>query len=72
MRRIGPWRMLANASIPRLEVLSVPSGHSVLVEIEDMQPCDQLVLRFEMKSLKGEPITQEVYLTVHKVPESRR
>lgn len=49
-----------------------PSGHSVLVEIEDMQPCDQLVLRFEMKSLKGEPITQDVYLTVHKVPESRR
>ncbi|MFT5734413.1 MAG: glucose/arabinose dehydrogenase/cytochrome c553 [Planctomycetota bacterium] len=45
------------------------SGRKVVVELEDMQPCDQLFLQFELQGPGGEPAAQEVYLTVHKVPE---
>lgn len=46
-----------------------PGGRKLLIEFADMRPCHQLFLRFEVQGAAGEPIAQDVYLTVHKVPE---
>ena len=45
------------------------SGQKVLVELETTGPCHQLLLQFELQAPTGEPLTQDVYLTVHEVPK---
>ncbi|QDV07214.1 hypothetical protein Poly30_27330 [Planctomycetes bacterium Poly30] len=49
------------------------SGCRVLVELENLGPCDQLVLQFDVAGTDGgrpgEDRGQEVYLTVHEVPK---
>ncbi len=46
-----------------------PGGRKVLVELEDMRPCHQLQLRFEVQGMAGGLLEQDVYLTVHGLPE---
>lgn len=50
-------------------VTAGPNGRTVLVELEDHVPSDQLSVRFEFEDLNGKTREQEVLLTVHEVPE---
>ena len=42
-------------------------GRSVFLEIEDMQPCMQMLIRYRLSGADGAKISQEIYNTIHKL-----
>ncbi len=44
-------------------------GRSVFLEIDDMQPVDQMMIRMDLTAADGTPYQEVVYLTVHRLPD---
>ncbi|MCS5628770.1 MAG: hypothetical protein NZ935_14410 [Planctomycetes bacterium] len=44
-------------------------GRSVFLELEDMKPCMQMRIRYRLRSADGARISQEIYNTIHVLPE---
>ena len=44
-------------------------GRTVTLQIDDLRPVDQMVLKFKLKAADGAPIIQSVMHTIHAVPK---
>ena len=42
-------------------------GRSVFLEIEDMKPCMQMLIRYKLTGADGARVSQEIYNTIHKL-----
>ena len=42
-------------------------GKSVFLEIEDMKPCMQMLIRYRLSGSDGAKVSQEIYNTIHKL-----
>ena len=47
-------------------------GRSVFLEIEDMKPCMQMLIRYRLSGADGAKISQEIYNTIHKLGDHRK
>ena len=46
----------------------LPDQKTVLLEIADLKPVNQMKITFNLKAADGTPIKQELFNTIHKVP----
>ena len=55
-----------------VEIVSVnvsPDGRRVTLNIPKLKPVMQMLLRFRIAAADGSPISQEIWHTIHKIPE---
>ena len=53
--------------VPVKSAVVSKDGRSVFLEIEDMKPCMQMLIRYKLTGADGARVSQEIYNTIHKL-----
>ncbi|MEX0742051.1 MAG: DUF6797 domain-containing protein [Phycisphaeraceae bacterium] len=57
--------------VPVIEAQVDDEGHSVLLRMDAVQPIDQMRIDLDLRDASGEAFTEQIYLTIHRVPEAK-
>ncbi len=60
---IGPDKVSVN------NIVAINNGYSVMLEIPNIKPVDQMRVRFNLKAENGKMFTESIYMTIHNIPD---